>query len=280
MNEEITIRDRVVYFLLWVCRIDVRLQEVANRRCVVPSDEDIGTGEDHFRVKFRSCEKQDGKDQIKELLEHQYKRSYERQTTVAGRATPLLTLTGVLITLSVAFAVNTTAKLSGVPFIVTLLLVTTPLLLTAVMLFKFLGVNRIATPTYDVGLLELSQEERLAQLLRDFRVAAANNDQVTEYLLRVYRGALPMLFTSLVSVAIVGMAVGIWLMLINPAAETEPLVKQLRQNKKLLNAIRGPVGPPGPVGERGATGQTGPVGPPGPAGSPGSAGPPGPPGPP
>jgi hypothetical protein len=269
MNEKITLRHRVVYRLLRFCRIkDVRLQEVANRGLDL-SEGDASSDEDPFRVEFRPSEGQAGKDQIEKLLEDLYERSYERQKAVSNRAAALLTLTGVLITLSVAFAVNSAAKLNGLAFAVVLLAVTIPLLLTAVMLFDFLEINRVSTPDYDAGLLDLSTADRLAQLLRDLRVAAAKNHEVTEYLIRVYRGALRMLFFSFVAVTCVGVATGLWFTVVGPSEETHPLVKQLRQNVELINAIRGPAGPPGLDGELGATGPPGP---------PGAIGPPGPPG--
>lgn len=278
MNEPITFRHKVVYRLLRFCRIkDMRLQEVANRALEL-SEGDSSTDEDPFRVEFRPSEGQAGKDRIEKLLEDLYERSYERQKAVSNRAAALLTLTGVLITLSVAFAVNSAAKLNGLTFAVVLLIVTIPLLLTAIMLFDFLEINRVATPGYDAGLLDLSTADRLTQLLRDLRVAAAKNDEVSEYLVRVYRGALRMLFFSFVAVTTVGVATGVWFTLVGPSEETHPLVKQLRQNVELINAIRGPAGPAGLDGERGASGPPGPPGTVGPPGPQGAVGPPGPPG--
>jgi hypothetical protein len=255
-----------------LCRIDVKLQEVAGRCCPATGDEtEMSEGADPFRVEFSASEQEEGKQMVRELLEHIYERSYERQTAVSSRASSLLTLTGVLITLSVAFVVNSGGRLNGLGYTVILLLTTIPLLCTAVLLFEFLGVNRVATPGYEKSVLDLSKEQRIAQLLRDYRVAAARNDEVTEYLIRVYRSALRMLFASLVSVTVVSMIAGIWFTFVHPIDEGHPLVKQLKQDAVLLNAVRGPVGERGPAGDRGPSGPPGTagiVGPPGPPGSP------------
>ena len=259
---------KIIWGLLRVCGIDLTLAEVKQGRYDAKNP----------LAEVRSDDWKTSST-IKDLIKAQYDSAKALREAVDKKIGWLLALTGVLIPLSLNLILVGAGKMPNLFYFVALLFVTSPLLLTAVLLLQYLSVGWWSQPELDSDLLAAAELVQNGRVLQDYASATHFNECVNRYLVDVYRAARRMFFVSLVFITFTGWLVASWLTWIAPGTYEKRLIRELRSDPELLNLLKGPAGPTGPRGLSGPKGDRGPEGAMGASGERGRDGPQGPPGP-
>lgn len=265
---------KVIWRLLRLCGIDLSPEELQNGRYegknplseAEPADEGDATT-------------------LEDLIKARYEAAGALREAVDKKIGWLLGLTGVLIPLSINLIIAAGGKTPiWFPFL-GLIFVTSPLVLTALLLLQYLGVGRWSQPQVDRDLLALAGAERKRRVLKDYIAAAHFNECVNRHLVDIYRAARRMFFVALIFLTFIGWLTVLWVTGIAPGSPEKRIVSDLRSDPELLKLLRGPIGPaglPGTVGPKGDQGKPGnpglqgdrgPIGPMGPQGERGPVGP-------
>lgn len=194
------------------------------------------------------------------LAQDLFEESRSRYSTVAGKVTTILTITGIAISGTIA-----ALSLLGIPsspvFLPAFVFAVAVYCCTVWFIFKFLAVGTSAAPAIDQEFLDLSNAKKKTALLRNLLSAASQNDFRTNFLVDVYKAARNF---SLLSFACACLLIVVAAMA--RSDREERLILKLRSDPKLVELLRGP------KGQQGDVGSAGPMGQPGPRGSPGERG--------
>ena len=164
--------SRLVWRLLRFCGIDLTQDEARLHRyadsnpaaALVPEDKGTATT-------------------IKDLVKDLYKQERDRREALDKKVSWLLTLSGILIPLSVNLIITGAGQLPRCFHFLALLLVTIPLLLTAVLLLEYLAVGNFSQPSIDEPLLRADEAERERIVLKSYLDATCRLSTVSPELL-------------------------------------------------------------------------------------------------
>jgi hypothetical protein len=125
-------------------------------------------------------------DEMLELAQTVYSQSLERPQQVMGKVETLLTVAGLVLSAALACL-----ALTGLPggWIFNISFATTAglFVVSGWFLWKFIAVGSVSSPCIDQAMIDAPADQQRALIFQDFQVAAALNDQRTNFLVDVYK---------------------------------------------------------------------------------------------
>lgn len=194
--------------------------------------------------------------------------SKQRRLSVIDKCKSLLTLSSLLVAV-VGSLLPKYLAFEGATLRILAVVSIGLLFNTIVLLLQFFDVGTESAIDLDDKAITSPKLQIQHTLLADRLLCIATRDSRTNYLVDIYK-ATRFCFASSFTIVVVLVVVG--LLLHRPEDIAQRIVREIRSDVKLMNALTGPKGNPGQDGPAGAIG---PMGSPGPAGSVGPAGPPG-----
>ena len=161
----------------------------------------------------------------------------------------LLTITGIMFTLSVTFLVPSGLTILALPLLVLLLI-------TVLLISEYHGINVVSQPASTANVIQSTPNNNHSYLLLEYAEATWRNSQMHSYLVDVYRATRRTFLGALIYATIAAVMVSF----MAPKYESR-LIAKIRTDARLVRLLTGPRGVPGNSGVKGDRGAQGPMGP-------------------